>query len=247
MFNKGKYDSLEELGLSPEDIKKAIQDKKDLETKHKTLETELNTTKTTLSTMEGSFGETKRKLAEIEANVNRRTEPDKKEEKTKTSFLDNEDAAFDERFMDRIGPVARTALIGARNSAKMAAKMSLQGKTMTTPGGKISLTRLWEKWEAELEKDAEQVDIGALGNHETWLRMFNYIKGKHIEEMMAEPQTFIESVQSGAERGVREEVKNDKLNDEEKNTVTKMARYGKAKLTEEEYQKNKSKMTFVNV
>jgi hypothetical protein len=247
-FGKSEYDELKDLGMTPAQIKEAIADSKKLKADHDTLKTEFDTTKTTLSTMENSFTQVKNKLAELEANPPRgRQQNSDDERKPKTSFIEDEDAAFNERFAASVGPVAQTALIAARNSAKMAAKMSLQGKSIQTSGGKISLTKLWEKWEREIEEDSKQVAMAALGDMNTWINMFNYVKGKHLDEMLSEPQTFVESVELRTDANVGRDRSNEaeKLNDEETSTIKKMSRY--SKVTPEKYQEIKKKMTFVNV
>jgi hypothetical protein len=246
-FGRSEYDELKELGMTPKEIRDAVAASKELKEKHTSLETEFNTTKTALSSLEGSFNETKNKLNELEANSRRQPEKTNNEERPlKTSFIDDEDKAFNERFNERVSPIAQTALNAARNSAKMAAKMSLHGQFITTPGGRISLTRLWDKWEGEIETDSKQVNLAALGDMTTWINMFNYVKGKHINEMMAEPQTFVESVQSSTDTRVREDRSQDngKLNDEENATIKKMSKYSKF-VTDKSYQETKNKMKFV--
>jgi hypothetical protein len=239
-------DDLKDLGMTSAEIKKAIQDKKDLEKKVADQSTELNTVKTSLSTMEGSFGDTKRKLDELEASSHR--EPVKQQqEKTYTSFIDDENKAFTERAIDAMQPVAQAALKAGANSAKLGAKMSLQGQYVTTPGGKISLARLWEKWSEEIDKAASEVGLATLGNESTWINIFDYVKGKHFNELMSEPQTFVESVQTNQDRDTHEgEKRPEKLNDEENNIIKKMSRYGKG-VTPEAYQKTKDKLTIVGV
>jgi hypothetical protein len=245
---KSDFDKLgEELGMTPEQVKQAIADQKKEKERADKLETDLNTTKTTLSTMEGSFRETKQRLDDVEANFNKNKNDKKEDPPTRTSFIDDEDKAFNERFSDKIGPVAATALIAAKNSARMAAKMSLQGKHVNTPGGKISLTKLWDKWENEIDKDSKDVAMAALGDMQTWINLFNYVKGKHFDEMMAEPKTFIESVETNVDRRVGEtRDENEKLNTEEEGAIKKMSKYSKH-ITPEKYQEMKKKMTFVNV
>lgn len=237
-------DELKDLGLTPAQIKEAIQAKKDLETKLATTATELSTVKTDLQKATGLFNETKTRLDELEASSRK---PPKKEEKVYTSFIDDEDKAFTERAVDAMQPVAATALRAAANSAKLSAKFSLQGQFVTTPGGKISLSRLWEKWVAEIDKAASEVNLATLGNEATWINIFDYVKGKHFNELMAEPQTFVESVQSNQDKlpgqGNKEP---EKLNDSESEVITKMSRYGKG-VTPEVYQKMKSTIKTVSV
>src|SRR5882672_10304938 len=92
---KSEFDTLKDLGMTPQEIKDAVAAKKTLEAKQTTMETELTATKASLSTLEGSFNETKNKLNDIEANSRRQAAPTTPT--AKTSFLDNEEAAFAER------------------------------------------------------------------------------------------------------------------------------------------------------
>jgi hypothetical protein len=236
---------LADLGLTPAQIRQAVLDNKKLTEDLANTKTEASTLKSTVTQLEGRFNETKRTLDELEANAKkpRQTEENKREY---TSFIDDENKAFTERLVDGMQPVAQVALRAAANSAKLSAKMSLQGQYITTPGGKISLTRLWEKWLGEIDKAASEVNLQTLGNETTWVNIFDYIKGKHINELMAEPQTFVESVSTNTNRRVEDEKKPDKLNDEELAVVAKQSRYGKG-VTPEAYQKTKDKMKFVNV
>jgi hypothetical protein len=246
-FLKSEYEDLKDLGMTSAEIRQTIKDAKDLKTKQSSLETELNTTKTALTSVNNGYKEVKDKLDELEASSRRQPPPRQEDQKPKTSFIEDEDRAFDERFNERVGPVAMTALTSARNSAKMAAKMSLQGKFVNTPGGRISLSRLWEKWEPEIETDSKQVQLAALGDMTTWINMFNYVKGKHMDELMTEPHTFVESVEQRTDTKVGgERETEEKLNDEENKTIKKMSKYSK-NVTPEKYQEIKKKMTFVNV
>ena len=241
-------DELKDLGLSPAQIREAVLANKDLKTKLDNQTTELSTVKTTLSTMEGSFGDTKRKLDELEANGRRQLEKrTDTQERVYTSFIDDENKAFAERAADAMQPVAMVALNAAANSAKLLAKQSLQGQLVNTPGGKISLSRLWDKWSSEIDKAADDVALNVKGNPQTWINIFDYVKGKHFTELMAEPQTFVESVSTNNDRASNSENKQpEKLSDSELEAVKKMSRYGKG-VTPEAYQKIKEKMTFVNV
>jgi hypothetical protein len=247
VFNKKDElpDELKDLGLTAAQIKEAIQAKKDLEIKLASQSTELSTVKTGLSAMEGKFNETKRTLDELEANA-RKPARQENNERVYTSFIDDENKAFTERLVDGMQPVAAVALNAAANSAKLLAKQSLIGQFVTTPGGKISLTRLWDKWGSEIEQAASEVSLSNRGNEKTWLNLFDYIKGKHFNELMTEPQTFVESVQTNTDRTMNEEKKPENLNDSENDIIKKMSRYGKG-VTPESYQKMKSTIKTVTV
>jgi len=237
-------DELKDLGLTPAQIREQVLANKKLTEELANSKTELSTVKTNLSQLDGKFNETKRTLDELEANV-RKPAP-KGEPKEYTSFIDDENKAFTERLVDGMQPVAQVALQAAANSAMLLAKQSLQGQFVTTPGGKISLSRLWDKWSSEIDKAASEVAMHVKGNMQTWLNIFDYVKGRHFNELMAEPQTFVENVSSNQDKGPGDEKKPDKLTTMEEEIIKKQSRYGKG-VTPENYQKTKDKMTFVNV
>ena len=237
-------DELKDLGLTPAQIREQVLANKKLTEELANSKTELSTVKTNLSQLDGKFNETKRTLDELEANVRKPTP--KGEPKEYTSFIDDENKAFTERLVDGMQPVAQVALQAAANSAMLLAKQSLQGQFVTTPGGKISLSRLWDKWSSEIDKAASEVAMHVKGNMQTWLNIFDYVKGRHFNELMAEPQTFVENVSSNQDKGPGDEKKPDKLTTMEEEIIKKQSRYGKG-VTPENYQKTKDKMTFVNV
>ena len=237
-------DELKDLGLTPAQIREQVLNNRKLTEELATSKTELSTVKTNLSQLDGKFNETKRTLDELEANAKR---PAKSQETREyTSFIDDENKAFTERLVDGMQPVAQVALQAAANSAMLLAKQSLQGQYVTTPGGKISMSRLWDKWSGEIDKAASEVALHVKGNMQTWINLFDYIKGKHFNELMAEPQTFVESVSTNQDKLPGDEKKSEKLTTMEEDVIKKQSRYGKG-VTPEEYQKQKDKMTFVNV
>lgn len=237
-------EELKDLGLTPAQIRQAVLDNKKLTEDLATTKTEASTLKTTVTQLEGKFSETRRTLDELEANAKKtvtKTEP-----REYTSFIDDENKAFTERAVDAMQPLAQVALRAAANSAKTSAKLSLQGQFVTTPGGKISLSRLWDKWSSEIDKAASEVNLSVLQNDAAWINIFDYVKGKHFNELMSEPQTFVESVSTNTDRNMNDEKKPDKLTTEEEDVIKKQSRYGKG-VTPEAYQKTKEKMKFVNV
>lgn len=238
-------DELKEFNMTPAQIRDALKAKKEVDDKLAAQSTELSTVKTTLGTLEGTFNQTKAKLDELEANTRR--PPAERKEKEYTSFIDDENKAFAERAVDAMQPIAVVAMQSASNSAMLLAKQSLGGQFVDTPGGKISLSRLWEKWSTEINKNAEQTNLASRGTMEFWLNVFDYVKGKHFNELMSQPQTFVETVSTNQDRGPGGEHKtDDKLNDSEAEVIKKMSRYGKG-VTPENYQKTKKDLTFVDV
>jgi len=233
----------EELGMTPAEIRQAIKDGVDLKARAGALETELNTTKASLTSVQNGYDEVKSKMNELEANYRRPATP--QTPKTYTSVVDDEDRAFNERFNDAAQPVAMAAVKAGSNAAKMEARLSLQDKFSKTPGGRISHARLWDKWRGEIEKAANEVQPQTnLMMAQTWLNIFDYIKGKHIEEMMEKPTDFIESVSQAAEVKIGNEPPPDRLADSESDVVKKMMKESKF-MTPERYLEAKKKMRFV--
>ena len=248
MFDNEWQKELKDLGMTPAEIRQAVADKKSGDTRYTELEGKFTTLNTELETTKGSFADTKNRLDLLEANPPRREKKNDDEPKRKTSFLDDEDAAFNERAVEALTPVTMLALNAAKSAAKMSAKNSLFGQRITTPGGTISLSNLWDKWSAEIEKAANEMaktNVAALQYEQTWLNLFQYVKGQHIEELMSKPETFIESAASQADRHVGDTKKLDTLDQEQSEIAKKMSRYGKG-VTAEKILETRKKMNFVN-
>jgi hypothetical protein len=249
MFSSEYEKELKDLGMTPSEIKAAITASKELKTKNEELEGKFTALNTDNETLKGSYAETKARLDNLEANSNRRVKNDDEEKKTKTSFLDDEDKAFNERAMETMAPVAMMAMNAAKAAARMGAKNSLFGQKISTPGGQISLTNLWDKWSSEIDNAANEMaktNIAALQHERTWLNLFQYIKGQHIDELMAKPETFFESAASGRDMKVGDDKKPDTLDQEQSEIAKKMGRYGKG-VTNEKILEARKKMNFVNV
>lgn len=248
MFGKGEFDSLKDLNLTPEQIKQAIADKTALETKLAAQQTELDKTKTDLATVNNSFTETKSRLDALEANGDRNKKtPDNNQPPQLTSFLDNEDQAFSERFNRGAAPIAQVALEAARNTARMSARMALDGQFLDTTGGRIPLMKLWDKWANEIDAAAKEVQLVALGNTQTWLNLLDYVIGKHSKELLGKTSEFVESVQTHTNKKIGDEPPPEKLNDEENSVLAKMGKYTGGRVTEKSYKETRDKMKFVNV
>lgn len=247
MFTSEYEKELKDLGMSPSEIKKALTDAKELKTKNEELEGKFTTLNTELETTKGSYAEVKGRLDSLEANASRKAKGTD-EPKTKTSFLDDEDKAFNERAVETMAPVAMMAMNAAKSAARMGAKNSLFGKRIQTPNGAISLTNLWDKWSSEIDNAANEMaktNIAALQYEQTWLNLFQFIKGQHIDELMAKPETFVESAASNRDTKVGDDKKPDTLDEEQSEIAKKMARYGKG-VTKEKILEARKKMNFVN-
>jgi hypothetical protein len=245
MFQKSEYDSLKELNLTPDQIKEALKAKVDLEAKVTKQGEDLTKAQSELTAAANSFNEVKTRLDSLEANPRKEKKDD--ERPPKTSFLDNEDAAFDERFNERAGPMARVTLEAARNTARMSARIALDGQYLETAGGRIPLLKLWDKWGSEIDKAAGEVQLSALGNTQTWLNLLDYVIGKHSRELLGKTSEFVESVQSHGNVRIGDKEEPDKPNDEEATAIAKMNKYSGGRLTPEKYTEIKNKMKFVNV
>src|SRR3974390_3365928 len=214
MFDSEYEKELKELGLTPKQIKEALAEAKTLKEESATLKGQMTTLTTELETTKGGYAEVRAKLDELEAN-SRRVAP--KEPDKKTDFIDDGDRAFRERFVEDAAPIASMAFTAAKNVAKMSARISLQGQVLKTPNGNISLINLWDRWASDLDKAEQEMmksNAAALQHERTWLNLFNYIKGQKLEELMAKPETFVESVSSSTNARVGDEKRPDKLNDE---------------------------------
>lgn len=248
MFDSEYEKELKDLGLTPKQIKEALTEAKTVKEKLAENEGKLTTLTTELETTKGSFAEVKTQLDALEANSRRRPSNEEDKNKTKTDFIDDGDKAFNERFFESATPITQMAFQAAKNVARMSAKNSLYGQKIQTPNGSISLSNLWDRWSSELdnaEKEMMASNAAALQFEKTWLNLFNYIKGQHIEELMAKPETFVESASSNTDGKVINDKKPDKLNDEEARIAARMARYGKGNLTPEKLLEVRKKMTFV--
>ena len=249
MFNSEYERELKDLGMSPSEIKAAATEMKELKTKSTELQGKYDTLNTEFETTKGSYADVKSRLDSLEANPVRREKKSDDEPKTKTSFLDDEDKAFNERAIETMAPVAMMAMNAAKSAARMGAKNSLFGQRISTPNGQISLSNLWDKWSSEINKAADEMaktNIAALQYEQTWLNLFQYIKGQHIEELMAKPETFFESAAGNHDTKVGDDKKPDTLNQEQSDIAKKMSRYGKG-VTPEKIIEARKKMNFVGV
>jgi DNA-binding transcriptional MerR regulator len=245
MFDSEYEKELKDLGLTPKQIKEALTEAKASKEKLAETEGKLTTLSTEFETTKGNFAAVKTKLDELEANARKPKNNDPPP--AKTDFIDDGDKAFNERFMEQAAPITNLAFQGAKNVARMSAKLSLQGKKLKTPNGDISLVNLWDRWSAELdeaEKGMMQSNALALQYEKTWLNLFEYIKGQHVEELMSKTNDFIESAAGHRDGKVIDDKQPDKLNDEEARVAARMARYGKG-VTAEKIMETRKKMTFV--
>jgi hypothetical protein len=241
-------DELKGLNLSPAQILEKLKERDDLEKKSKEFQDAGQQALQLAKDKDAELNTLKSKLAELEANPPRRTEPSNNNNNADADieFLSDPEGAVAQRIKRGVQPVAFVALNAARNAAKMSARLTLSRQSITFPDGKANCASLFDKWGTEIEKAAEQIPIVNLGNEVTWINLFNYIKGNHLEEMMSKPSDFLEPVASNANVSVGDEKRPEKLNDEQADIAKKMSRYGKG-VTAEKILETRKKMSFVNV
>jgi hypothetical protein len=226
-------DELKGLNLSPAEILAAVNAKGDLEKRVKDQESEMLTLKQNSETNKNAVNTLQTKLAELEANSGRQQQQN--DPNQLTSFLDDENKAFAER----AAPLAAATFRAAAMAAKMSAKNSLHGKTVQAPSGTIRLTSLWDKWDTEISKAADTIPTVQLQYEATWLNLFNYVKGTHMDDLIGKPGDFIEPVgQSTNVSATHQQVTDDKGTDEEIRQAKKM------KMPIERYLEAKKKMRF---
>lgn len=243
--NKELPDELKGLNLSPAQI---LEKLKELDDEKKKSEQFQNAGKEALDQLKAKDNEVnilKAKLAEIEANPPRREVDDKDKPPQDIDFLTDPEGAVNQRILKGVQPVALVALNAARNAAKMSARLTLSRSFLNFPEGKANCASLFDKWGTEIEKAAEQIPIVNLGNEVTWINLFNFVKGNHLEEMMSKPSDFIESVATNANVVVGDDKRPEKLDDEQSAIAKKMQRYGKG-VTAEKIIETRKKMSFVN-
>lgn len=241
IFNKELPDELKDLGLTPTQIKEQLAKAKEFEDKVTTQGAELTAARAELDGVKGDFASTKARLDQIEANNQRQQEPPKKDDPI--SFLDDENAAFNQRFNQAANPLAQIALTAAATTAKMSARNSLRDKVVKTPNGNMSLAHLWDRWESDIDKLAEGVPLVNRGNPITWANLFNLVKGRHMDELLANTSDFIEPASGSSDREVHVGERRqslDKLSEDEEKQAKKM-RIDPAKFLE-----MKKKMRFVS-
>ena len=218
-------------GKTPQEIAKALEDAEELKAKHMELEAAAATKDQELTATRSEFEATKQKLQEIEANRNRQAESEPRRGGP-TSVLVDEDKAFAER----VGPVAMVALQSGMLAAKQEARRQVEIKSRD-PKNKNDLG-IFLRYEAEIEdlmsKEAPERKIIP----QVWLNAFTYIKGIHVNDIIA-------SVQKGEAFGLEggstsqappTEQNDDKLSPEELRVASKM------RVSPENYLKQKKAM-----
>ena len=149
-----------------------------------------------------------------------------------------------QRINNAVVPGQVIAINAAKTAARLSARLTLSGRNLELPTGRVSLSKLWDRWIQEIDKASEGIPPVQLGNELTWINLFDYIKGKHLEEIMAKPNDFVESVSTNTNVRVGDTPPADKLNDTEADVIRKMSKYSKG-VTQESVLAAKKKMNFV--
>lgn len=237
-------DELKELGMEPAAIAAAVKAKAELEAQIAALKESGQTSSTELETARQELAEVKQKLQDIEASASRQGTAQVKQDQQPqlTDFWENPDKAFAERTQ----PLLISTMVANAQVARMAAKSTLQSKFIKTAKGTISLLRLWERWESEIDKAIGGVPLAARTNPQTWLNMFDYVKGQHLEELMVDDKNdFVEPVATSVDRRVIDnEGEKPKLSDEETRVAGRFSKFGHG-ITPEKILETKKKMKFV--
>jgi hypothetical protein len=228
---------LKDLNMTPAEIAQAIKDKKELDAKLVEKDGEIGRINTEAIKV-------KERLTELEKNQRPPEKPIDPANPTPTHFFEDPEKAFAERAM----PIAIATMQANANVAKLNAKFSLQGQFMdVTQNGqkrRISSASLWSRYEKEIEESAKTMPLQQLGNQQTWINLFNYVKGNHLGELLDKTDDFLEPVGVSINAHVEDRPNPEKLSTEESNVVSKMGRYGKG-VTTEKYQEMRKKMRFV--
>jgi hypothetical protein len=224
--------------LSPEDLDKALRDKKALEDSLTAKDTELNTLKTTVESQKTEFQTVKDKLAALEAGGGNREIKDEGSKGPASVFV-NEDQAFADRIGTATGPLAAAAYGAGALAARMTAREAIQGAA----NGHIE-TKIWNKYANEINTlMAKEAPANQINPH-SWINAFIYVKGMHFTDLqdLATKKTdvFAEvGSSSGAGSGGNGDENKDKLSPQELEIAKKF------RMTPEKYLERKKAMKFV--
>ena len=186
-------------------------------------------------TMFQSFATTQTQLAETLKAVNERVPapvkaPVNNEPHEAASFITDPDLAFNER----VGPLAAITMQTAAITAKQETQRALFRKQATEKNN-IDGT-LFERFEGEILEMAKNCTPAQLANPATWAHLYFNVKGRHTDEIVANPKSFF------TEDAKRPPADGDGNNDEqptdqEKSIASKMG------VPIENYMKNKKAST----
>jgi hypothetical protein len=203
-------------GKTPEQVAQELKDAAALKTRLDALEAKSAERDTAFQT----FGTAQQELVNTLKAVNERIPaPVARVENNTThepaSFITDPDLAFNER----ISPFAAITMQTAAITAKGEAQRGFARKQATEKNN-IDAT-LFDKFEGEILEMAKNCTPQQLANPATWAHLFFNVKGRHTDEIVANPSSFfIEGAKrpdavSGGDKG-------DQPTDQEKAIATKM-------------------------
>lgn len=232
-------DELKDFG-TPSEIAEKLRKASELEAKLGEKDGEISRLSGEVTNRDGEIDKLKRQVtAPPDAPPN-----DPKAPPQPTHFFADPDKAFNERAL----PIALATMNASAQVAKMDAKMSLQSQYVDVNQNgtkrRLSLGSLWSRYEIEIEEAAKTVPIQQLGFKQTWLNLFNYVKGNHLNDFLDKTEDFLEPVGVTVDQHVGDRAPAPKLNEEEARVVARMGRYGKG-ITAEKYLEQRAKMRFV--
>lgn len=213
-------------GKTPEQVAQELEDAKALKTRLDALELKDAERDTAFQ----SFGTTQAELVNTLKAVNERipTAP-----AARTDGGNNEPASFitdpDMAFAQRSAPLVAITMQTAAITAKQEALRAFQRKQATEKNNQDAT--LFERFENEVLEMAKNCSAQQLANPATWAHLFYNVKGRHTDEIVANPKAFFteDATRAPSAAGVKE----DTLTDQEKNIATKMG------VTAENYLKRK--------
>ena len=194
--------------LTPAQLAEAVR-------KSSALETELNATRQKVDAQEEQLSELaslKQKIAALEANPNNQPKPESRPQNQPISFLEDEDAAFNQRAQPIVGAVYTMGAQIARSNFET----KLSGVD----------AKMFQKYGADVDKVMESVDVASKANPQAWQNAWNMVKGQHLDEITKAAQDrsdfFSETVQGSSLGGPpRTVLPDDKLTPEEEKQAKK--------------------------
>lgn len=227
-------------GKSQADILKMMEEAEKATARAAELEKERVAERETVNTLNSQFAAIRGKLETIEKN--NQPPPPKAEPDIDHNFIDDPDAAFNQRAK----PLAQMTVATAIAQARMLAQSELDSRDLTS-NGTTHDGRLYRQWRAEIEGYANQKPQLELANPQTWVDLYLKVKGLHVDEL-ANPETrkknyaFMESAASSAPPTPEDK---SKLPAEQQLSAMELKVAAGMKMTPEAYLKRKQSLQFV--
>lgn len=217
-------------GKTPEQVAQALKDADALKTRLDALEAKSLERDTAFT----SFGTTQSELVNTLKAINERVTPPARVENNNNnnepaSFITDPDLAFNQR----VGPLAALTMQTAAVTAKQEALRMLQRKQATEKNN-IDAT-LFERFEGEVLEMAKNCSAQQLANPATWAHLYFNVKGRHADEIVANPKAFF--TEDATRATTTQPLPEDKLTDQEAAICVKMG------VKPENYLKNRKAST----